>query len=204
MMQRKESSAEEFMDSVPKKLAVQKSKEMLLEQNTFSKILGKSEVVYARKPDDQDTFIVRNLWAEDFNAFGVKGLDVAENVFYAIITLLSSNRQLLSGLKFDVGKKLDGIIDSISEDKLLKIEMINEKQVVRVGEDIRVDFVRGEYAQIGLMNLKKNGKFYEISAGVYLFLSAIEKLLRYLNKRFNYFEDVKVYNVKRVDNDDFF
>ena len=174
---------------------------MLLEQNTFSKSLGKSEVVYARNPDDQDTFIVRNLWAEEFNAFGVKGLDVAENVFYAIITLLSSNRQILSGLKFDVGKKLEGIIDSISEDKLLKIEMIKEKQVVKVGEDVRVDFMRGEYPQIGLMNLKKNGKFYEVSAGVYLFFSTIEKLLRYLNKRFNYFEDV---NIKCVDNDDFF
>ena len=203
MVKRKQNS-EEVMDVASKKLAVSKSKEMLLEQNTFSKSLGKSEVVYARKADDKDTFIVRNLWAGEFNAFGVKGLDVAENVFYGIITLLSSNRQMLSGLKFDVGKKLEGIIDSIDKDKLLKIEMINEKQIVRVGEEVRVDFVRGEYPQIGLMNLKKNGTFYEISAGVYLFLSAIEKLLRYLNKRFNYFEDVKVYNVKCVDNDEFF
>ena len=192
------------MDVASKKLAVSKSKDMLLEQNTFSKSLGKSEVVYARKADDKDTFIVRNLWAGEFNAFGVKGLDVAENVFYGIITLLTSNRQILSGLKFDVGKKLEGIIDSIDTEKLLKIEMVNKKQIVRVGEEVRVDFVHGEYPQIALMNLKKNGAFYEVNAGVYLFLSAIEKLLRYLNKRFNYFEDVKVYNVKCLDNDEFF
>ena len=203
MVKRKQNS-EEVMDVASKKLAVSKSKEMLLEQNTFSKSLGKSEVVYARKADDKDTFIVRNLWAGEFNAFGVKGLDVAENVFYGIITLLNSNRQILSGLKFDVGKKLEGIIDSIDTEKLLKIEMANKKQIVRVGEEVRVDFVHGEYPQIALMNLKKNGAFYEVNAGVYLFLSAIEKLLRYLNKRFNYFEDVKVYNVKCVDNDEFF
>ena len=203
MVKRKQNS-EEVMDVASKKLAVSKSKEMLLEQNTFSKSLGKSEVVYARKADDKDTFIVRNLWAGEFNAFGVKGLDVAENVFYGIITLLTSNRQILSGLKFDVGKKLEGIIDSIDTEKLLKIEMVNKKQIVRVGEEVRVDFVHGEYPQIALMNLKKNGAFYEVNAGVYLFLSAIEKLLRYLNKRFNYFEDVKVYNVKCLDNDEFF
>ena len=203
MVKRKQNS-EEVMDVASKKLAVSKSKEMLLEQNTFSKSLGKSEVVYARKADDKDTFIVRNLWAGEFNAFGVKGLDVAENVFYGIITLLTSNRQILSGLKFDVGKKLEGIIDSIDTEKLLKIEMVNKKQIVRVGEEVRVDFVHGEYPQIALMNLKKNGAFFEVNAGVYLFLSAIEKLLRYLNKRFNYFEDVKVYNVKCVDNDEFF
>ena len=203
MVKRKQNS-EEVMDVASKKLAVSKSKEMLLEQNTFSKSLGKSEVVYARKADDKDTFIVRNLWAGEFNAFGVKGLDVAENVFYGIITLLTSNRQILSGLKFDVGKKLEGIIDSIDTEKLLKIEMANKKQIVRVGEEVRVDFVHGEYPQIALMNLKKNGAFYEVNAGVYLFLSAIEKLLRYLNKRFNYFEDVKVYNVKFLDNDEFF
>ena len=203
MVKRKQNS-EEVMDVASKKLAVSKSKDMLLEQNTFSKSLGKSEVVYARKADDKDTFIVRNLWAGEFNAFGVKGLDVAENVFYGIITLLTSNRQILSGLKFDVGKKLEGIIDSIDTEKLLKIEMVNKKQIVRVGEEVRVDFVHGEYPQIALMNLKKNGAFYEVNAGVYLFLSAIEKLLRYLNKRFNYFEDVKVYNVKCVDNDEFF
>ena len=203
MVKRKQNS-EEVMDVASKKLAVSKSKEMLLEQNTFSKSLGKSEVVYARKADDKDTFIVRNLWAGEFNAFGVKGLDVAENVFYGIITLLTSNRQILSGLKFDVGKKLEGIIDSIDTEKLLKMEMVNKKQIVRVGEEVRVDFVHGEYPQIALMNLKKNGAFYEVNAGVYLFLSAIEKLLRYLNKRFNYFEDVKVYNVKFLDNDEFF
>ena len=203
MVKRKQNS-EEVMDVASKKLAVSKSKEMLLEQNTFSKSLGKSEVVYARKADDKDTFIVRNLWAGEFNAFGVKGLDVAENVFYGIITLLTSNRQILSGLKFHVGKKLEGIIDSIDTEKLLKIEMVNKKQIVRVGEEVRVDFVHGEYPQIALMNLKKNGAFYEVNAGVYLFLSAIEKLLRYLNKRFNYFEDVKVYNVKCLDNDEFF
>ena len=203
MVKRKQNS-EEVMDVASKKLAVSKSKDMLLEQNTFSKSLGKSEVVYARKADDKDTFIVRNLWAGEFNAFGVKGLDVAENVFYGIITLLTSNRQILSGLKFDVGKKLEGIIDSIDTEKLLKIEMVNKKQIVRVGEEVRVDFVHGEYPQIALMNLKKNGAFFEVNAGVYLFLSAIEKLLRYLNKRFNYFEDVKVYNVKCVDNDEFF
>ena len=203
MVKRKQNS-EEVMDVASKKLAVSKSKDMLLEQNTFSKSLGKSEVVYARKADDKDTFIVRNLWAGEFNAFGVKGLDVAENVFYGIITLLTSNRQILSGLKFDVGKKLEGIIDSIDTEKLLKIEMVNKKQIVRVGEEVRVDFVHGEYPQIALMNLKKNGAFYEVNAGVYLFLSAIEKLLRYLNKRFNYFEDVKVYNVKFLDNDEFF
>ena len=96
MVKRKQNS-EEVMDVASKKLAASKSKDMLLEQNTFSKSLGKSEVVYARKADDKDTFIVRNLWAGEFNAFGVKGLDVAENVFYGIIKLLTSNRQILSG-----------------------------------------------------------------------------------------------------------
>ena len=45
MMKRKESPAEELMDSVPKNLAVQKSKEMLLEQNTFRKSLVRAKLL---------------------------------------------------------------------------------------------------------------------------------------------------------------
>ena len=91
-------------------------------------------------------------------------------------------------------KEFVDVIDSANT-----IEDFHGRKVVYLGGKWRIDLIIRDYHKIALVNLE-DGKAV---TGIYLFLSAIIKLLRYTNNRFHYYED-KVVVHKDCKNDYFF
>ena len=180
-------------DSVDVNNAKKSKLESVLVEEENSKALSKQKVVYSRK-EEPDTVIVRDVVAEKWNAFGVKGEIAVKNLFHAIVKLLDENRSSLNDLKFGVGEKLINIINaSMIGNEINAIRVIDNedgvrKQCIDVNENIRVNFVmNGKKAiQVALLNLEKNDDdlHAKVSTGIYLFLSECEKLLRYMNEHF--------------------
>ena len=117
-----------------------------------------------------------------------------------------NQEKVLVGLKYDVDKKLKVFLDDVEKFKIADIVQFNNgnKQVVYVNDNLRVDLHIGkDYTQVGLMNMQNESGRTSINTGVYMFLSSVEKLLRYLNKRFNFTEKTKS-DVNSYEHDNFF
>ena len=167
------------------------------EKKHFLKI-GKQVIVYARDGGEHDTMIIRDSFkAAPFNAFGISGRSNVEELSNAIVAFLHANRDCLSALKFGVGQELEKFIDGIVSTQ--NIVSLSAKEVIHLGGKWRVDFIPQEHPQIALVNVE-DGK---PTTGVFLFLSSIAKLLRYMNNRFHFYPD-KVVAVKDFSNDYFF
>lgn len=183
-------------------------KQELINQNTHSQSLSKNVVVYARKPDDADTIVIRDLISIKFNVFGMKGVKNIEHLFHGIVTLLLLNREnVLIGLKYGADDRLKEFLDSVEDKQLCDVDVINDKQTVKIGNDFRIDLrIAQKHVQLGLLNLKNDGCFYRVDNGVYLFISSVEKLLRYLNERFNFDEGARKKNltINSYEHDNFF
>ena len=196
----KRASKDTVNENAAKKLKL----DLMVAEEQNAKALSKQKVVYSRK-DEPDTIIVRDVAAEKWNAFGVKGDSAVKNLYGAIIKLLNENRSSLHGLKYGVGEKLIKIINlgSICDEteSIRVIENDNgvRKQCIDLDEKVRADFIQNgkKTIQIALLNVEKNDDLYaKVSTGIYLFLSECEKLLRYMNKHF------KIVNDREADDDD--
>ena len=139
--------------------------------------LGETFTVYARR-GISDSFIIRGSLHGDpyYNLFKIRGKTNIEELFVAIVTLLRENRSLQPIIDLNLNNLLDGITPSTKT-----IYSFGTKQAIYVDTDCRADFVSLEQPQIALVNLEEQ-KFY---TSVYLSLSSVVKLLRYMTDRFH-------------------
>ena len=137
----------------------------------------------------------------------MKGEEQIKKMFRGIITLLTANEEkTLVGLKYGVDKKLKDFLDSTKGNEQSQIIHINDKPTVVIDDKFRVNLNFHEgYVEIGLLKLQKEGDLNLVHTGVYLFMSSVEKLLRYLNGRFNFEADAKkTVNIGIYEHDYFF
>ena len=139
--------------------------------------LGETFTVYARR-GISDSFIIRGSLHGDpyYNLFRIRGKTNIEELFIAIVTLLRENRTLQPVIDLNLNCLMDNTTPSTKT-----MYSFGTKQAIYVDTDCRADFVSLEQPQIALVNLEEQ-KFY---TSVYLSLSSVVKLLRYMTDRFH-------------------
>lgn len=204
LTKRKQSNDEEEETSASKK----PKKEMFMETKQHARSLSLNKMVYARDDDPEDTVIIRSFFEGSpfsFRQFGVKGLQDIENLFMAILQAIdiSNQGEFMKNTKYVDKKQFEVLFSLIEENR--------EKFTFPVREILRSDGTICKFVEVSPEGAdedsKENESNYvriavftdmrteialstynhgEQTGGIYLFVSELYKLLKYLNTRFLY------------------
>ena len=189
-----------------------RTKEEVVQQESFARSIGANTVVYSRKEDVHDTMIIRVLSGkEKFRAFGIKGKENIQSLFALVLLLIDQNKHYLKDARFDLKSKMQKIIDMVDQRGTITVNSQKSKlnsffdKTITCGNIKLIFKCDGKHPQMALLTVDVETE--KVIAGVYLFMWEVEKMLRYMMERFDL---VKGYgnNYKNTfvncDNDNFF
>ena len=164
--------------------------------------LSKTKVVYVRDNED-DTMLIRelNTHKKRYTAFGLKGYDQLEKMYYAMISLLECHKQsIIKKGNFKYGE-LECFLESLTEkDHGNMKEFVGDHTEIKTGQ-VKLRLILGEYPRLGLFFFKSDGT--TPLTGIYLFvLEEVQKLIKFMNVRYGA-GDAKFKEFTSVTNDDF-
>ena len=88
-----------------------RTKEEVVQQESFARCIGANTVVHSRKEDVNDTMIIRVLSAKEmFRAFGIKGKENIQSLFSLVLLLIDQNKHYLKDVRFDLKIKFIEIV----------------------------------------------------------------------------------------------
>ena len=166
--------------------------------------LSKTKVAYVRD-DEDDTMLIRELNTDKkrYTAFGLKGYEQLEKMYYAMISLLKSHEQsIIKKDNFKYGE-LECFLESLTKKDHEKMKEFDGDQTeIKTGQ-VKLRLILGEYPRLGLFFFKSSDEGSAPLTGIYLFiLTEVQKLIKFMNTRYGVGE-AKFKEFTRVNNDDF-
>ena len=154
-----------------------------MEEKPFS--LADDIYVYSYTRDELDIIFVKDLMTSRYKQFHVKGLKNIECVFYAIISLLRKNKDvILKELKdtTDILKYFDAFNPRLYKTSL-SIVKCKDTQSITINQSTRVE-LQNKLLFIILRNLE-NGRNRLLKSGVRLTIDQCITLLPYIARKYN-------------------
>ena len=177
--------------------------------------IGNSKVAYSREGDADDTLVARDLFEKSkYPLFGVKGTPILKSIFFAMLHEMKAFRkQISSSLKYEKKDFINTLDNMTAEDELMMTTLCNggeeESRSEFEFESVKVRFTQeGLYPRFELINLEVKDERKVVKTAIHLFTSDAFKLLKYLQKLYNFSDNVILIDgctpIQKFDNDDFF
>ena len=167
-----------------KRVCVQTEKKRILENEANARSLSKTKVMYSRRGDEEDTFIVRDLHpGTNFDRFGFKGVEQLERICFVILSVLSEHRtMLLKRMRFG-GDTLRDLLDGLSDIDREDMRTIREKfEKSACTTKIALKHL-DTCPQLEIKQYKSDGK---LSNGMYLFIGDAVTVVKHMNTVFEF------------------
>ena len=177
-----------------------------LEGEANAKKLSRSKVMYSRRGDEADTFIIRDLYpSAQFDRFGIKGIEKLKWTFYRILSMMNEKQSvLMENNKSDVGidglSKLLDSLDQEDRDEMMKtIDMCGNGSMTISWNSL------SSFPQLKMLQYIDE----KVANGIYLFASDALKAIRHMNAIFRFSTNphllpVETEPIKKCKTDDFF
>ena len=179
MPKRAADSSEPTEEVESKKVCVQEQKKHILDNNPNARSLSKTQVVYSRHGDKDDTLIIRDLHpGVKFDRFGVKGVDQIERVCFVILSVLSEHRTtILKRMRFG-GDALRNLLDGLSETDREDMRSIRE-EFDKSTSTMKIGLKKLDTCpQLEMLQYNEDGK---LANGVYVFIGGTVTLVKHMN-----------------------
>lgn len=196
-MKRKQLNIQDF--AIAKKSFVVTPRNLkLAEDKKYAKTLSTHKLVHARDEDPEDTMIIKSLYPDSpatLRRYGIKGIENIKHFYFSMLKLLSivGEEELQQKCRYVTKLQIDAIFKTIGEceDEIEGVDMDINETIIK-----QLDYVFAKLSNedsIGItmssnspMMCCFNFRDGERKSGIFLFISEVFKLLKYINARFSF------------------
>lgn len=149
--------------------------------------LSKTKVAYTR-PGEENTLLIReqNLDKKKYTAFGAKGCDQLTKMYYAMLSLLKLHQKnIFENSKFQP-HGLEHFLESLTEgdaQKISDIGLFAHQAEIRV-DQVQLRMIVDGHPRMGFFLFDSTGGSVPLT-GIYLFVSEVTKLVKFMNEQYN-------------------